>query len=196
MPRRLILITLLMVLSGGPAFAEWILLGEAEAGTSVYVDLNTIRRKGDLVKMWTLLDFKTAQIMGGVSSFSTKTQSEFDCSEDRMRNLAKAFFAANMGRGIVLYSDSVEGAWTLVPPASIAQNLMAVACDKDVIRTSKVGGLQSGDSSVLLLRTAGHVRDNQSSQPDCFGDAVNSRGQHIPMGPLVMMSIWVGRGPS
>lgn len=44
-----ILLTLLV--SSGPAYAEWMSLGESDAGTTVYADSATMRREGDLVKM-------------------------------------------------------------------------------------------------------------------------------------------------
>ena len=61
--KRLILITLLL-LSSGPAYAEWVLVeknNDLVEVMAVYADPDTIRRKGDLVTMWTLHDFKTMQ---------------------------------------------------------------------------------------------------------------------------------------
>jgi hypothetical protein len=54
-----LLITLL-VLSSGPAYAEWVKIDEIDPYT-LYVDPDTIRRKGDLVKMWQVYDFKAVQ---------------------------------------------------------------------------------------------------------------------------------------
>jgi hypothetical protein len=59
--KRLLLITLLL-LSSGPVYAEWVLLNQNDqTGLTVYVDPDTIRRKGALVKMWILSDYKTVQ---------------------------------------------------------------------------------------------------------------------------------------
>ena len=55
---RTLLIVLLM-LSSGPAYAEWMSLGSSESGTTVYADPVTMRREGDLVKMLVLFDFKS-----------------------------------------------------------------------------------------------------------------------------------------
>ena len=53
-------LTALLILSGGPAYAEWVLVnGLRDAGLTVYVDPSTIRHKGNVVKWWELLDFKT-----------------------------------------------------------------------------------------------------------------------------------------
>ena len=46
----------LVVLRSGPAYAEWVVVSGDESGTTAYVDPGTIRRNGDLVKMWTRYD--------------------------------------------------------------------------------------------------------------------------------------------
>jgi hypothetical protein len=100
----------LLVLRSEPSYAEWeAVLENDEAGVTVHVDLDTIRRKGSLVKMWQLFDFKTMQTVAGSSSFlSIKVQSEYDCLEEQRRELASTHFSGNMGKGRVLYSVSVK----------------------------------------------------------------------------------------
>ena len=51
----------LLVLNIGPAYAEWVAIGSSESlgGYTVYVDPDTIRRNGDLVKVWALTDYTT-----------------------------------------------------------------------------------------------------------------------------------------
>ena len=56
-----LLITLL-VLSSAPAYAEWVVLGTTDDGMTTYADPDTIRRRGDLVRMWALYDFKTIDL--------------------------------------------------------------------------------------------------------------------------------------
>ncbi|HEV8620719.1 MAG TPA: surface-adhesin E family protein [Nitrospiraceae bacterium] len=126
------LITLLL-LSSGPAYAAWELIGESAdfgVGVTVYVGPETIRRKGDLVKMWKLYDFKTIQTVAGKSYFSSKARSEFDCAEERLREFAYTWFSGSMGRGIVVLSDSNEGRWEPTAPESIGQMLWNFACGK------------------------------------------------------------------
>ncbi len=55
---RLLLITLL-VLSSGPAYAEWLLVGKGVgSGMTTYADPDTIRREGNLVTLRQLTDFQ------------------------------------------------------------------------------------------------------------------------------------------
>jgi hypothetical protein len=126
-----LLITLL-VLSSGPVYAEWVVVsGNDKTGMTVYVDPDTIRRKGDLVKVWQLIDFKTMQ--GGRSPgrfLSTKFQKQFDCAEERLRLLACTDFSGNMGTGEPADAYVDEGNWVPVEPDSINQALWEVACNK------------------------------------------------------------------
>ena len=58
---------LLMALSSEPAYAEWVLVSSPDPGMTVYADLDTIRRKEDMVKMWILFDFKTPKMVGALA---------------------------------------------------------------------------------------------------------------------------------
>jgi hypothetical protein len=74
--KRLLLI-ILLGLSSAPAYAEWMAVGgNDQIGMTTYADPGTIRRKGDLVKMWQLNDFNTIQTVEGYSFLSTKKQRE------------------------------------------------------------------------------------------------------------------------
>jgi len=62
---RLLLISLFL-LSAAPAYAEWVEVdGNDQAGVNVYAKPDTIRRKAEMVTMWILFDFKTAQTTNG-----------------------------------------------------------------------------------------------------------------------------------
>jgi len=125
-----LLITLL-VLSSGSVHAEWVLTsGNDDAGLTVYVDPDTIRRKGNLVKMWQLYDYKTIQTVAGDSLLSIKRYNEYDCTEERTRMLAYTWFSGNMGSGKVVYSTPDEQQWEPVIPRSINRTLWKVACSK------------------------------------------------------------------
>lgn len=126
---RLLVITLFLLLSSVPAYAEWVLIGTAN-GLTTYFDPATIRRKGDLVKMWELWDFKIKETKGGKSFLSAKYQLEFDCAEERTRELAHLWFSGNMGKGNVVTSESNEGKWTPVSPDSVGETHWKVACSK------------------------------------------------------------------
>src|SRR2546425_775145 len=127
-----LLITLL-VLSSGSVHAEWVAVeknNELAGIMTVYVDPDTIRRKGNLVKMWQLYDYKTIQTVAGDSLLSIKRYNEYDCTEERTRMLAYTWFSGNMGSGKVVYSTPDEQQWEPVIPRSINRTLWNVACSK------------------------------------------------------------------
>jgi surface-adhesin protein E len=128
MKQRLFLITLL-VLSSGPAYAAWVRgVTSEDAEVTVYIDPDIIRRKADLVKVWTLFDYTTTQTAVGKSWLSSKMHRQFDCSEERIRVLAFTMFSGNMGKGEPVYGNSDEGKWKPVAPGSIEQTRWKVAC--------------------------------------------------------------------
>lgn len=128
--KRLLIFTLLM-LSTGPASAEWVPVSNGdEPGKTVYVDPATIRRNSNLVKMWQFYDYKTVQTVGGIRFLSAKEQWEFDCAEERSRVLALKEFSGNMGSGTVVYTNSQVGNWIAVTPGSIGHTVWTVACRK------------------------------------------------------------------
>lgn len=127
---RLLLMTLLL-LSSGPAYAGWMLAtGSDQTGITLYLDPDTLHRKGDLVKVWQLLDYKIIQNVGGDSYLSTKLQRQFDCAEARTRILTFTNFSGNMGRGNVVHTGLDETKWEPIAPDSVNQVLWEVACKK------------------------------------------------------------------
>jgi hypothetical protein len=129
---RLFLIALtLLVLGNGSAYAEWIKVSDSdEAGKTVYVDPNTIRRNSNLVKMWQFYDYKTVQTLGSIRFLTAKEQWEFDCAEGRSRVVARKEFSGNMGSGTMVSTNSQVGKWLPVMPDSIGHTVWEVACNK------------------------------------------------------------------
>jgi hypothetical protein len=123
----------LLVLSSGPAYADWVEVDSSNSngGYSAHIDPNTIRRQGDLVKLWYLFDYKTTQTIRQGSFLSMRAQGQFDCAEERFRVLALMYSSGNMGRGNTVYNDIDEGKWGPVAPKSIGEALWEVACGKE-----------------------------------------------------------------
>jgi hypothetical protein len=130
MRKKCLLLITLLLLSSGPAYAEWMSLGESDAGTTVYADPATMRREGDLVKMEVLFDFKTIQTKAGVSYLSAQAHMEYDCAEQRFGGHAVMYFSDNMGRGTLRDRSSAKGKWLPVSPGSLDHALWKLACGK------------------------------------------------------------------
>lgn len=127
------LLTPLLLLSSGSAYAEWVSIGSSEGagGTAVYVDPDTIRRKGDLVKMWTMFDFKAVQIAENFAYLSYRMQKQFDCSNEQVQPLMAAYFSGNMETANVVFAKTGEGMWQPVAPGSVGQVLWDLVCGKE-----------------------------------------------------------------
>ena len=129
------LITLLF-LSSSPAYAEWVAVEKdylLPGLQTLYVDPDSIRREGNLVTIWQLIDFKWMQgsARGPARFLSTKTHKQFDCEEKRLRLLAFTEYSRNMETGISADGLVDTGNWILVEPESMNQALWEVVCGKD-----------------------------------------------------------------
>jgi hypothetical protein len=123
-----LLITLL-VLSSGPAYAEWVKLSGDDSVTT-YADATTIQRTGDLVRMWELLNFQTLQESRN-PYFSLKAVREYDCTLEQSRIISLYSYSGQMGTGEMVGSyleDEVK--WEPVMPGSLGQDVWKIACAK------------------------------------------------------------------
>lgn len=128
--RKVILMLLLAVVSGN-VMAEWVAIGKSDDdGMTIYANPSTIRKNGNIVKMWTLNDFTTMQTYAGYSYMAVRSQGEFNCKDELYRILATTYHSKNMAGGDVVRSDFIPNAWSGVPPESIAEALWAIACSK------------------------------------------------------------------
>jgi len=125
----------LLVLSIGPACAEWVDIGSTEGdnGYTLYVDPDTIRRKENQVKMWVLYDYKLVQRAGAppLLYLSDRTQQQFDCAQELIRPLAYTWFSLNMAKGIPVANNANESKWQPVAPGSVGLLMWKVACGKE-----------------------------------------------------------------
>lgn len=126
--RKVVLMMLLAVVSSS-AMAEWVNYGNNEVMTG-YADPSTIRKSGNRVKMWTLSDLHNPKELAGVQFLSMKGQYEYDCKKEQLRPLHLTFHTESMGRGEVISKVDSNTKWEPVPPKSIAEDFLKVACLK------------------------------------------------------------------
>jgi hypothetical protein len=79
--------------------------------------------------MWSVINYtqprKTAE---GKEFYSSKQQIEYDCVEERSRNLVFSRHADYTGWGEVVYTNNALGEWTQLPPGSVGAALRKFAC--------------------------------------------------------------------
>jgi hypothetical protein len=124
---------ILLLLSSGPAYAEWVKVDTIEiSNATVYAeDPSTIHREGNLVKMWALFDYKTTRrVHGGPWALSSKNQYEYECAEKRQRLLANMWFSGQMGSGEIVHRFADAQPWQPVLPEGPEHSLWSAACRK------------------------------------------------------------------
>ncbi len=97
---------------------------------TVYVNNSTIRRDGDVVKMWSLVDFVHPKKITGKSYMSVRSQDEYDCKGKQSRSLYYSFAAENMGGGEVAVKSSQPTDWYPVELDALVKILFNAACKK------------------------------------------------------------------
>ena len=129
--KRAFFIALLM-LSSGPAYSEWVAVGDNVELDTIYIDLETFRRDGELAEIWVMTDSKLAKRFLDTNSFylSVRQLQQFNCGEERSRILNVTWFSSNMGKGTVIDTLTKEGQWNPLPPGSVGRRLMEVVCKK------------------------------------------------------------------
>jgi len=135
--KRLLVITVL-VLSSGPAYGEWVFVERTNTANMIaYVDMSTVHRDGNLVKMWHLVDYQTARRTKGGMVLSVKTDTEYDCAGKRLRMRALTGFLGRMGKGETVFHTADTGQWQPVEPESVGYALWEVACKKAMMNLVK-----------------------------------------------------------
>ncbi|MGQ0666061.1 MAG: surface-adhesin E family protein [Nitrospiraceae bacterium] len=118
---------ILRVMTVSPVCAAWVLV-DGNENAKVYVDPETIQRKGALVTLWVLDDLQTVHTRGAERYLSSRAQEEHDCREQRFRVRTVANFSGNMGSGKEVYASSAESQWASIPPGTLAQSVWKFAC--------------------------------------------------------------------
>lgn len=131
-----LLFALLLVLVINNAVAEWKLVSKGMIRNKiiqVYLDYDRIRKSGDTVKVWELMDFPEGS--GLVNNLSVKSLTEYDCLDERHRSLYKVFYTENMGEGRVDFNVDTPSNWAPIIPDSVAETLWKEACGKQDFET-------------------------------------------------------------
>ena len=130
------LLIFLLLLGSVPAHAEWVAIEKdylLPGSQTVYVDPDTTRREGNLVRIWQLTDFTWMQgsARGPARFLSTTIRKQLDCREKLVRLLAYREFSLQMGTGIRVDGYVDKDHWLPVEPQSINYALWELACGQE-----------------------------------------------------------------
>ena len=128
--RKIILIVMFAV--SGNVIAEWVQYNRGE-NKSFYYNSSSIRRNGSIVKMWVLIDYKTAKVVDGLAFMSDKSQDEYDCKNELVRPIFISATSGHMGEGKIVSSVNKEAGefiWRPIVPDSYSEDVWKIACGK------------------------------------------------------------------
>ena len=118
------LLMVLMSLLGTLAHAEWQSFSKADDG-DWYLESQLVQAR-PMVRAWTLFDHLTP--VGAFGVLSVKTMHEFDCVQQRMRDINIVVFNDHMARGSILRNTYPGTQLMHPPPGSVFEQLMTELC--------------------------------------------------------------------
>ncbi len=123
--KKTMLMMLLTAISTG-AMAEWVKVSETDSA-NIYVDSETIRKDGNLRKVWQIRDLIQRDKTG---KMSVRTFNEYDCKEGRTRILSGSDHSEPMGSGRVLAAGSGHNDWDYLAPGTSGATILKFVCSK------------------------------------------------------------------
>lgn len=124
--KKLLLTLLASLLLTGTAWAEWVRFG-SDNDTNFYIDPATIRKDGDIRRVWELQNHKLRAEDGILSA---RFRSEYDCKQERYRILSFSTHSGPMASGATLESRIGSGQWRDIPPDSNSKDVLEKVCAK------------------------------------------------------------------
>lgn len=159
-----IILCFLLSLVAAPAWAEWVKVSVAEDGSlSIYIDPASIRKDGNLRKVWQINARKQRDKDGAMS---VRARHEYDCKEDRFRVLAASSHSEPMAGGDVLESADDPSTWFAIPPDTLSARVLKVVCapvsTPDLAKWVKVDEAEDGSIAFYIdpdsIRKNGNLR--------------------------------------
>jgi len=124
MMKYLVFITLLTV--SGFVRADWVLVDETSIGNKFYVDLESRKFSGDVVKFWEFVDYSEKNYGEGKSG---RYLEEYDCKNEVSRLLYVTVFSGHNLTGYTsLDKPSSNQSWEPVPPNTPYYKILKTIC--------------------------------------------------------------------
>ena len=123
------------ILFSAQTLAEWTLIyANDEKDAKYYVDLATLSKKKDTIRLLTLEDFRAPVIIKKgsikISYNSIKSLTEFNCSKSVMRVLSYSVYENQMGYGEPLMSKGSPFEWSGIKNNTLNEAYLNIACSE------------------------------------------------------------------
>ena len=108
-----------------------VLVNEDE-DSSLYAHPSSAHTLGEMVHMWSVIDYKLPQTSPKTakSFLSEKSEEEFNCRGRQYRTITYALHSAHMGLGDEVFISHKASDWAPIEPNSEIELLMKSACTK------------------------------------------------------------------
>ncbi len=122
---------ILSTVISGEVMAEWDRVYSNDKVVT-YADTSSIRRKGNIVRLWSMFDFKAENTYtDGTVYLSVMRETEYNCKDNLQRMVAFTIHSGKMGKGRMIDSGTTPQDWKPVSRANIAQDMKTFACDRE-----------------------------------------------------------------
>lgn len=122
-----IILMLLLAIVSSSALADWVRVGTT-SGEELYANPASIRKAGNLARMWDMTNHKAKKSFEGRWYQSVRGLSEYDCQQGVSRVLAFSLHSLSFGKGEVIFNDASPHDWFPIPPGSVVDAMRQFAC--------------------------------------------------------------------
>ena len=120
---------LMLMLIASPAWADWDFVTGNSYDSKFFIDFQTLRKDGNRVKFWQLMNFSVPNNIGGQNVFSFRSREEIDCKEETARTLTITAFSEKDGEGRNLGSEGESSKWVHIAPSSTKWTILTRVCN-------------------------------------------------------------------
>tara|TARA_B100000085_G_C18229233_1_gene385189 strand:- start:101 stop:490 length:390 start_codon:yes stop_codon:yes gene_type:complete len=105
---------------------EWHKIIATKEGNIFFVDMNSIKKKGDIVFFTKLHEYSEVNEFGEKSSI---IHHKADCKQMRLKYLKDFYFKLSMGSGNPSFIGEEDSDWIKIKEKSISSNLVKFICN-------------------------------------------------------------------
>ena len=122
-----IIVAVVLTVSAVPVMAGWMKYSESDESDQ-YIDLSSIRKSGDLRKVWQMWDYR---IRGKYGQSSQTLRTEFNCKDETTRLLVVNGYEEPLANGKVLSSVTHNNDQRFdIPPDTAGARALELVCSK------------------------------------------------------------------
>jgi len=117
----------LLILIALPAWAGWTKVSESDDDAEVFLDYDTLRRDGNLRRIWQLYNLSPNDKNGWGS---VRSRVELDCKNETLKTLSYSVYSKHFTTGVVIHSKDEEQPKRDIAPATISWTVLKEVCKR------------------------------------------------------------------